>query len=139
MNVAVTYDDSDIAKALQKIIKDSNSAEFVKLLTPMLCQSSNASTWFFKLMLGNKLPDVIPIGTLCKINVNSLGYGANTAALLSIYADEQDRIVVTVKEFKGFHDYSQYSISYINIDENDKDRQDWTTVRGSDLEVIEEI
>jgi len=139
MNVSVTYDDSDIAKALQKIIKDSNSAEFVKLLTPMLCQSSNASTWFFKLMLGNKLPDVIPIGTLCKINVNSLGYGANTAALLSIYADEQDRIVVTVKEFKGFHDYSQYSISYINIDENDKDRQDWTTVRGSDLEVIEEI
>jgi hypothetical protein len=139
MKVAVTYDDSDIAIALQKIIKDSNSAEFVKLLTPMLCQSSNASTWFFKLMLGNKLPDIIPIGTLCKINVNSLGYGANKAALLSIYADEQDRIVATVKEFKGFHDYSEYSISYINIDQNDKDIQDWTVVRGSDLEVIEEI
>ena len=139
MNVSVSYDESDVAIALGKIIKDSNSAEFVKLLTPMLCQSSNASTWFFKLMLGNKLPEIIPVGTLCKINVNSLGYGANTTALLSIYADERDRIVATVKEFKGFHDYSEYTISYINIDQNDKDIQDWTTVRGRDLEVIEEI
>jgi hypothetical protein len=139
MNVSVSYDESDVAIALGKIIKDSNSAEFVKLLTPMLCQSNNASTWFFKLMLGNKLPEIIPVGTLCKINVNSLGYGANKTALLSIYADERDRIVATVKEFKGFHDYSEYTISYINIDQNDKDIQDWTTVRGRDLEVIEEI
>ena len=139
MNISVTYDDSDVATALDSIMDHHNAKEFVKLLTPMLCQSSQASTWFFKLMLGNKLPEIIPVGTLCRINVNSLGYGANTTALLSIYADERDRIVATVKEFKGFHDYSEYTISYINIDQNDKDVQDWTTVRGSELEVIEEI
>ena len=139
MNVSVSYDESDVAIALDSIIEHHNAKEFVKLLTPMLCQSSNASTWFFKLMLGNKLPEIIPVGTLCRINVNSLGYGANKKALLSIYADERDRIVATVKEFKGFHDYSEYTISYINIDENDKDIQDWTTVKGAELEVIEEL
>lgn len=51
MRISVTYDETDVAKALEKIIKDPNAAEFVKLLTPMLCQSSNASTWFLNLCL----------------------------------------------------------------------------------------
>ena len=32
MRVTVNYEDTDVAKALSKIIKDSNAEEFVKLL-----------------------------------------------------------------------------------------------------------
>ena len=49
MKVSVNYEDTDVATALAKIIKDPNSAEFVKLLTPMLCSSSEAIQHFFKL------------------------------------------------------------------------------------------
>ena len=69
MKISVTYDDTDVAKALSKIIKDPNSEEFVKLLTPMICTSQQGTEHFFKLMLGNKLPEPIPIGTLCKVSI----------------------------------------------------------------------
>lgn len=139
MNVSVSYDESDVAIALGKIIKDSNNAEFVKLLTPMLCQSNNASTWFFKLMLGNKLPDIIPAGTLCKTSVNNLGYGSNRDHIKNKYGDQDGNVVVKVGEFKGYHDYSNYLIHYTNVNDDGSDRQDYTHVQVDALEVIEEL
>jgi hypothetical protein len=65
-----------------KIIKDENKDEFVKLLTPFLCNNSHAITYFFKLMNGSKLPEIIPNGSLCKILVQNLDYNANKRALL---------------------------------------------------------
>ena len=139
MNVTVTYDDTDVAKALTKIIKDPNAAEFVKLLTPMICQSSNATHWFFKLMLGNDLPYVIPNGTLCKTAVHNLGYGSNKDAIKAKYGDEFGNVVVTVREFKGYHEYSNYRIDYTNVNDHGNDKKDYTHVEASELEVIEEI
>ena len=139
MRVSVTYDDTDVAKALTKIIKDPNAAEFVKLLTPMICQSSNATNWFFKLMLGNDLPHVIPNGTLCKTSVNNLGSGSNKEAIKAKYGDEFGNVIVTVREFKGYHEYSNYQIDYTNVDDKGNDKKDYTHVQASELEVIEEI
>jgi hypothetical protein len=139
MKIHVAYDETDVAKALTKIIKDSNSEEFVKLLTPMLCQSTNAANWFFKLMIGNKLPDVIPTGTLCKISVNNLGYSCNKDAIRAKYGDENGNVVVTVKEFRGHHDYSSYYVQYTSVDVSGNDKIDTTMVQGDELEVIKEI
>ena len=139
MRVSVTYDETDVAKALTKIIKDPNAAEFVKLLTPMICQSSNATNWFFKLMLGNNLPHVIPNGTLCKTSVHNLGYNSNKDAIKTKYGDEFGNVVVTVKEFKGYHEYSNYMIDYTNVDDKGNDKKDYTHVQASELEVIEEL
>jgi hypothetical protein len=86
MRISVTYDDTDVAKAFSKIIKDPNAEEFVKLLTPMICTSQQGTEHFFKLMLGNKLPDLIPDGTLCKVPVASLGYGSNKEAIREKFA-----------------------------------------------------
>lgn len=139
MRVSVTYDETDVATALEKIIKDSNSKEFVKLLTPMLCSSSQATNHFFKLMLGAKLPEVIPMGTLCKMHINNLGYGSNKDNIKAKYGDEFGNIVVTVGEFKGYHDYSNYQVYYINVDDQGNDKKDYTHVQADQLEVIEEI
>ncbi len=139
MIISVTYRDTDVAIALEKIIKDSNSKEFIKLLTPMLCQSSPASNYFFKLMLGSKLPEVIPVGTLCKTHVNNLGYGSNKDAIKAKYGDENGNVVVTVDEFKGYHEYSNYKIYYTNVDDQGNDKKDYTHIQADQLQLIEEI
>ena len=141
MNVSVTYDDSDVAHALRKIIKDENSEEFVKLLTPFLCQNSQATTWFFKLMLGNKLPEVIPNGTLCRILVQDLDYNANKSALLrSNLVDDNDKVIARVHEFRGWHEHSNYVIKYSNWhQDNDHAYEEKSYVQAYALEVIEEI
>lgn len=139
MRISVTYEDTDVAKALGKIIKDSNTEEFVKLLTPMICSSQHATEYFFKLMLGTKLPDVIPNGTLCKISVNNLGYGSHKDAIREKFADEDDKVVVTVKEFRGYHEYSQYHIEYTDVLDNGTTKKDTTYVQMRELEVIEEF
>ena len=139
MKISVTYDETDVAIALEKIIKDSNSKEFIKLLTPMLCQSSQATNHFFKLMLGAKLPEVIPVGTLCKTHVSYLGYGSNKDNIKAKYGDEHGNVVVTVGEFKGYHDYSNYQIHYTNVDDQGVDKKDYTHIQADQLQVIEEI
>jgi hypothetical protein len=139
MRIAVSYDDTDVAKALSKIIKDPNQEEFVKLITPMICTSQQATEHFFKLMLGNKLPDVIPEGTLCKIKVDNLGYGSNKEMIRKVYADDEDRVIVTVREFRGFHEYSQYHIAYKDVKDDGTSKDDTTYVRAEELEVIEEF
>ena len=139
MKISVNYEDTDVAKALSKIIKDSNSEEFVKLFTPMICTSSQTCEHFFKLMLGNKLPDVIPNGTLCKISVNNLGYGSHKDAIREKFADENDKVVVTVKEFRGYHEYSEYHIEYNDVLDSGVIKKDTTYVQAKDLEVIEEF
>ncbi len=139
MRISVTYEDSDVAKALGKIVKDPNAEEFVKLITPMICTSQQATEYFFKLMLGSKLPDIIPDGTLCKLSVNNLGYGSNKNAIRDQFADEDGKVVVTVKEFRGYHEYSQYHIEYTNISDNGATKKETTYVQQKDLEIIEEF
>jgi hypothetical protein len=140
MRISVSYEDTDVAKALGKIIKDSNSEEFIKLLTPMICSSQQATEHFFKLMLGNKLPDVIPNGTLCKMSVNSIsGYGVDKELTRREFADADDKIIVTVKEFRGYHEYSPYVVEYVAAVGIGSNKRDTTYVRGDELEVIEEF
>jgi len=139
MKISVTYEDSDVAKALSKIIKDPNADQFIKLFTPMICTSQQATEYFFKLMLGNKLPDIIPNGTLCKVHINQLGYGSHKEAIKDQFADELGNVIVTVKDFRGYHEYSQYHIEYSNILENGIIKKETTYVQSKDLEVIEDL
>ena len=141
MNVQVTYEESDVAIALNSIMEHHNAKEFVKLLTPLLCQNSQATTWFFKLILGNKLPEVIPNETLCRISVQDLDYNANKSALMKTdLVDDQDRVIARVKEFRGWHEHSNYVISYSNWHhDNGRVYEEKSYVQAYTLEVIEEL
>ena len=141
MNVSVSYEESDVAKALDSIMEHHNTKEFVKLLTPLLCQNSQATKWFFKLLLGNKLPEVIPNGTLCRILVQDLDYNANRSALLrSNLVDDNDKVIARVHEFRGWHEHSNYVIKYSNWhQDNDHAYEEKSYVQAYALEVIEEI
>jgi hypothetical protein len=139
MKISVTYEDSDVAKALGTIINHPNKDEFVKLLTPILCGSSDATNYFFKLLIGDTLPEVIPNGTLCKIKVDRLGYSSNKDEIRKKFADDEDKVLVTVKEFRGYHEYSQYHIEYGNVLSDSIVEKDTTYVSAKELEVIEEF
>lgn len=141
MNVSVTYEDSDVAIALENIIEHHNHKEFVKLLTPLLCQNSQATTWFFKLMLGNKLPEVIPNGSLCRISVQDLDYNANRSGILKSHlVDDQNKVIGRVKEFRGWHEHSNYVIRYSNIHQDHGGvYEESSYVQAHQLELIDEI
>ena len=139
MKISVNYEDTDVAKALGKIIKDSNSEEFIKLLTPMICSSQQATEYFFKLMIGDKLPDILTDGTLCRMHIINIGYGMDKALTKEKYADSDGCIIVTVKNFRGYHEYSQYHVEYTGIDDKGTVKKDNTYARANELEIIEEF
>ena len=139
MKISVSYDETDVAKALSKIIKDPNQEELVKLFTPIISGNSQIVEYFFKLLIGNKLPDVIPNGTLCRLDVADIGYGMNREATKQKYADQDDKIIVTIVNFRGYHEYSDYTIEYTGITNSGDIRKDTTYASSRNLEVIEEF
>lgn len=140
MRISVDYEETDIAKMLGDMIKHKNKDEFVKLITPMICESSNACTLFFKLLIdGNKLPKTIDTGTMCKVSIDQLGYSANKDEIREKFADEDDKIIVTVKRFKGYHSYSGYEVEYTNLLSDGTQEKSTTYVALDSLEEIEDF
>ena len=140
MRISVDYDETDVAKMLGDMIKHKNKDEFVKLITPMICESSNACTLFFKLLIdGNKLPKVIDNGSMCKTSVDQLGYQANKDDIREKFADEDGKVIVTVKRFKGYHSYSAYEVEFTNLLSDGTQEKDTTYVALDSLEEIEDF
>ena len=139
MRISVSYEDSDVAKALESIIKHPNSKEFVKLLTPMLCSSSEGIQYFFKLMIGNELPKVIPKGTLCYMPINQISYSANKDLIGNSDLCIDDNIIVSIQDFRGYHEYSAYIVEYTNILDDGTRKKEITYTSVEYLTVIDEI
>jgi hypothetical protein len=139
MTIQVNYEDTDVATALDSIIKHPNKDEFVKLLTPMLCDSAPAINYFFKLMIGNKLPEVISSGTLCYLPLKELGYVSDKDAIAaSDLVNDAGEVMVTVREFRGFNQYSPYIVTYTNIKDGTRVLEN-CYVSSESLRVIDEI
>jgi len=139
MKISVSYEESDVAKALSKIITHSNKEEFIKLLTPMICSSNSAVDYFFKLMIDGTLPEVIPAGTLCRMKIEHLGYGSNKDEIRKKFPDPDDKIVVTIVEFRGYHEYSSYHVHYCNVLPDGSTKQESAYISMKHLEIIEEF
>ena len=140
MIISVQFEDTDLHKVLSDMIVHPNKEEYLKLLVPILCESHKASDWFFRLHMGKSLPEVIPIGTLCYIKVSNLSYDANKDAIRnSQLCNENDEIVCKVKEFRGYHNYSMYSVSYTNINSNGEHVEATTNTDDDKLTPIEEF
>ena len=140
MRISVDYNDSDVAKVLSELIKHKNKDEFIKLLTPYLSADSKVIQHIFKLLIdGNKLPEVIPNGSLCKIHVDNLGYGSNREAIKDTLADSDDTVIVTIKRFIGYHGYSHYEIEYTNAMLDGTTSIESCNAAMNELELVEEF
>ena len=139
MKISVTYNETELARLLEQIINHPNSSEFVKLFTPLLCESHLASEYFFKIFLGDKLPDIIPNGTLCKAPIEQLGFLSNKSLIKNKFADETGKIIVKIKAFNGFHQYCEYRIEYQNVLSNGTTETKETVISSDHLEIFEEF
>ena len=81
----------------------------------------------------------MPVGTLCKLEVSQLGYGSNKNEIRDRYADADDKVVVTVKEFRGYHEYSDYEVTYNNVKPNGDTNIESTYTSTRYLDIIEEF
>lgn len=138
MLISVNYVDSDVAVLLRKLINDDNSEDYVKLLTPLICGNSRVIQHLFKLSIGKKLPEIVPKGTICKININHI-YSGNKKAIKERFADAEDKILAVVVDFNGYHDYFDYKIKIQDINENDVAEDLIINVDGEKLEIVEEF
>jgi hypothetical protein len=91
-------------------------------------------------LIGKKLPEIIPSGTLCKLAVSELGYSANKEEILkSDLIDDFRKVIVTVDEFKSYDAYQNYHVKYTNLLPDGTKEIGFCYVQGEVLEVIEEI
>lgn len=140
MNIRVEYEHTDVAKILSEMIKHHNKEELVKLFTPLICDHSDAVQRLFKLNIpGNKLPKVLLNGTICKVPVASLGFGANENLIRERFADQDDNVPVKIIEFRGYHDYVNYRIEYTNILDGGEMVTETTSVKFAEITEIEEF
>lgn len=141
MNISVTYEDSDVAKVLNSMIKHPNKDEFVKLLTPLICGSSQAVHHLFKLSIGNNLPKIIPSGTLCYIPLKALStWGMDKNKMLaSDLVNSDGNLICKIDEFRGYHEYSPYKIKHKVINDQGVEIETDTYTSEQYLEIIEEF
>lgn len=139
MNISVNYDETDVVKLLSQIIVHPNAEEFVKLLAYQVGTSNAATNHLFKLHLGHKLYDPLPNGTLCYIHYKHLTYNANIEDMKNEgIIDEDGLVIVQVKHFRGYHENSNYTLSFDNM-VNGKREVNPTWCNHDQLTIIEEF
>lgn len=117
MNTSISISDEDIKNLLNQIIvHKTNKEDLVEILSSTICSSSITSERFLRCYLGKKLPEIIPDGTIVTISVDDLSYDADKEATNDKFGDTDNRIIATIKGFRGFHDYSNYAVSSKAID-----------------------
>jgi len=138
--IHLEFDETDLYNTLKSMINHPNAEEITKLLTPFIGGSPDCTKWLFKLILGGKLPDIIPTGTICLTHVNNLSYEINKPKTIeSDLSDNNGMIACTIKEFRGFHDWRQYGVESNGIDSSGVVKTFTSYLMTEQLEIMEEF
>ena len=106
-------------------------------MTPAICENSKLSQLFLQTLLGKELFDIIPNGTICKIDAKNLGYIRENIILIP---DSENKITVTIDSFVSYHNYNQYRVLINGKDKISGDLlNDSTYCSHGDLEIIEDF
>jgi hypothetical protein len=138
--IHLEFDETDLYNTLKSMINHPNGEEITKLLTPFIGGSPDCSKWLFKLILGRKLPDIIPTGTICLTHVNNLSYEINKPKTIeSDLSDNTGMIACTIKEFRGFHDWKHYEVESLGLDDKGIQKTFSSYLMADTLEIMEEF
>lgn len=139
--INLELDETDLYNALRGIIKHANGDEIAKFLSYSIGYSQIASSIFFKTYLGDVAPTVLPVGSMIRVDASGLSWRVNVHKMKEQnIADEAGNCVVIIKEFKGFHDNSNYYVSFTNVNDEGNPFEDTGFITYKDvLEVIEEF
>ena len=138
--IHLEFDETDLYNTLKSMINHPNAEEITKLLTPFIGSSSDCTKWLFKLILGRKLPDIIPVGTIYLTHVNNLSYEMDKPKTIdSELSDNNGMIACTIKEFRGFHDWKHYEVESLGIDSQGIQQTFSSYLMADTLEIMEEF
>jgi hypothetical protein len=138
--IHLEFDETDLYNTLKSMINHPNAEEITKLLTPFIGSSSDCTKWLFKLILGRKLPDIIPVGTICLTHVNNLSYEIDKPKTIeSELSDNNGMIACTIKEFRGFHDWKHYEVESLGLDDKGIQKTFSSYLMADTLEIMEEF
>jgi hypothetical protein len=146
LEIVVDYEESDIGKMLDKILKESTyKKELLKLLTPLVCQSPEAVKNFIKIHTGITLPEPYKPNTCAYVDIDALGWGADIATMKhhNLIRDDNTVLVSIVKHI-GYHLAFDYEVSYVykkEVDETGKEVpvRKQSSVKRKDLMVFKEF
>ena len=139
--INLELDETDLYNAIRGIISHNNADEIAKFLSYSIGQSPMASSIFFKTYLGDVSPTVLPVGSMIKVDASGLSWRVNIHRMREQnIADEAGNCVAIIKEFRGFHDTSNYYVSFTNVNDEGNPFEDTGFITYKEvLEVIEEL
>lgn len=120
--VAVNVTERDISSMIETICKETQSTKksnnIADLFTELLLKSTEASTLFVQIMLGNGLPVALREGDVIRCKWDRLKVGLSDADEILEQLHENnlingdDEVVCYVKSFRGYTEYFPYTIEF---------------------------
>jgi len=120
--VGVNLTERDITSMIETICKETQSTKksnnIADLFTELLLKSTEASTLFVQIMLGNGLPVALHEGDVIRCKWDRLKVGLSDADEILEQLHENnlingdDEVVCMVKSFRGYAEYFPYTVQF---------------------------
>ena len=120
--VAVNVTERDISSMIETICKETQSTKksnnIADLFTELLLKSTEASTLFVQIMLGNGLPEALREGDIVRCRWDRLKVGLTDSDEIYQVLQENnllnadDEVTCKVKTFRGYTEYFPYTIEF---------------------------
>ena len=120
--VAVNVTERDISSMIETICKETQSTKksnnIADLFTELLLKSTEASTLFVQIMLGNGLPEALREGDVVRCKWKRLKVGLSDAAKIfemleqNNLLNEDDEVTCKIIAFRGYTEYFPYTVEF---------------------------
>ena len=120
--VNITLTEKDITAMLmsicQTVQRTKKANDITDLFTELLLKSTEASSLFVQVMLGNGLPEALREGDLVRCNWKRLKVGLSDADSIFEMLNENnllnadEDVVCKIKLFRGYTDYFPYTVEF---------------------------
>ena len=120
--VAVNITERDITSMIETICKETQNTKkannIADLFTELLLKSTEASTLFVQIMLGNGLPEALREGDVIRCKWDRLKVGLTNADDIrdrlheNNLINEDDEVICMVKLFRGYTEYFPYTVEF---------------------------
>ena len=120
--VGVNLTERDITSMIETVCKEPASTQkanqIADLFTELLLKSTEASTLFVQIMLGNGLPETLREGDVvrCKWDRVKVGLSSADEILEQLHENNlingDNEVVCYVKSFRGYTEYFPYTVEF---------------------------
>lgn len=142
MNISVNYEDTEIATLLKSVIKHPNDTEIIKLLSSAICNNHRLAELFIKCTtVDYKLPGIYEKGTIVKVPIDEISYSKSSRDVVknSRLNIGNDMMYATIEAFRGYDQYSEYSINHEWLDGSGEVIKETNFIQGKYIILLDDI